>query len=134
MFGTENFDGTEKCVKAEQWIQQLEDIFEILECKEIEKRKLVVFQLSAEARNWWEQVKSTIGIVVVTRMTWGEFKEKFLERYFSDTEKESKEIEFMDLKQETMKVTDYQNKFEALTRFAPHLIDTPAQHAKKFAR
>lgn len=131
--GPEKYDGTGDADKAEQWIQHLEDIYEVLECTEIEKRRLAAFQLAGDARNWWGLVKSTMGERAVNNMNWTAFKRKFMDKYFPETERESKELEFIQLEQDTMTVTEYQKKFEALSRYAPHLIDTPIRRARKFA-
>lgn len=89
-------------------------------------------QLSREAINWWKLIKSTMGDAAET-MTWTTFQEKFLERYFLVVVKENKELEFMELKQGTMSVTEYLNKFEELARFAPHLVEKLRLCAQKFA-
>ena len=130
----DKFTGTTEPTKAEQWIQQMEDIFEVLGCTDREKRRMAVFQLTIEARNWWEMVKTTVGEGPVQQMTWTIFKDKFLEKCFPDTERERREKEFIELTQGTMSVLEYHNQFEALSRFAPRLIDTPERQTRKFVK
>ena len=43
---------------------------------------LAMFELDDEADHWWELIKNTRD---VTSMSWNEFKELFLNTYFSST-------------------------------------------------
>ncbi|MCI73744.1 cellular nucleic acid-binding protein, partial [Trifolium medium] len=53
-------------------------------------------------------------------ITWARFKTEFLTKYFPADERNRKVIEFMELKQGGMTVSEYAAKFEDLCRFAPH--------------
>ena len=72
-------------------------IFEMIECTNIEKRRLVVLQLMFSAADWWDTVKATIGEDTVRRMTWDSFKIRFLEKYFLESENTKREIAFIQL-------------------------------------
>ena len=64
----------------------------------------------------------------VTVMTWEEFKKLFNGKYFPDSVRVSKRTEFASLKQGKMTVTEYVQRFEELSRFAPaHGGDERAQ-------
>lgn len=47
-------------------------------------------------------------------LTQGNFKERFLEKYFPNSARYAKEVEFMKLKQGNMTVHEYTSKFEHL--------------------
>ena len=51
---------------------------------------------------------------------WGTFRQTFLEKYFPEDVKNRKEIEFLELKQESMTVAEYETRFENLVRYFPH--------------
>ena len=51
-------------------------------------------------------------------MTWVEFQELFMGKYFSDTSRHAKALEFLELKQGTRTVIEYVARFTELARFA----------------
>ncbi|MDF3568361.1 retrotransposon gag domain-containing protein, partial [Enterobacter hormaechei] len=110
-----SFKGVEGPTKAVEWIRSLENIYEVLLCTSEEKRRLAVYLLEDDARFWWDLTKSTMANVEL--MTWEEFKDLFYGKYFPQIEGEKREMEFLNLKQGQMSVTEYQNKFEALSSF-----------------
>ena len=65
----ENFTGLAEAWEAEQWVRQMDIIFETIECSDIEKKRLAVFQLTYSAADWWDAVKATIGEDAARRMT-----------------------------------------------------------------
>src|SRR3954463_572999 len=65
-------------------------------------------------------------------MTWDEFVSLFLERHFPDTDREAYQIEFTNLKQEEMSVSEYASRFIQLSHYAPHLVPTEAEKTRKF--
>ena len=67
-------------------------------------------------------------------MTWTEFEELFNEKYFSESIRHIKEVEFVKLTQGNMTVSQYEVKFAELSRFPSHLIDDEARMARMFLR
>ena len=57
----EKFDGMCDPSKAEQWLREIDLIFDTIECSDQEKRKMVTFQLTYAAADWWESEKATLG-------------------------------------------------------------------------
>ena len=94
-------------------------IFETIECSDIEKKRLAVFQLTYSVADWWDAVKATIGEDAARRMTWTSFKTKFLEKYFPRSKRNKRNNEFVGLVQGNMTVPEYTTQFERLSRFAP---------------
>src|SRR4051812_304409 len=78
---------------------------------------------------WWITVRSTQSVEL---MTWDEFTSLFLERHFPDTDREAYKIDFTNLKQEEMTVSEYAAKFIQLSHYAPHLVPTEKEKARKF--
>jgi len=54
-------------------------------------------------------------------VTWAIFNREFLDRYFPEDVRGKKEIEFLELKQGNMSVTEYAAKFVELAKFYPQL-------------
>lgn len=128
----ETFTGLAGASEAEQWIRQMDSIFDAIECNDLEKKRLAVFQLTYSAADWWESVKATIGEDATRRMTWTTFKTKFLEKYFPRSERNKRKKEFIKLVQGNMTVPEYTTQFERLSRFAPYMVDTPENKNEKY--
>ena len=65
-------------------------------------------------------------------MSWTQFKEEFLEKFYPTVYKDQKIEEFFKLEQGTMLVTDYEKKFSELVRHIPLFCDLEVQTIKRF--
>ncbi|KAK9951181.1 hypothetical protein M0R45_006639 [Rubus argutus] len=129
--GEKNFPGG-KPYEAEEWIYILEIHFEMMECTQVELCKVAACLLEGDARFWWDTIKRVTPPPLLEPMEWAEFKEKFLERFFPQVEKDKKEQEFIQVVQGRMTVIEYETKFTKLSCFAPHMVDTPNKKARRF--
>ena len=59
------------------------------------------------------------------RMTWAAFRERFLEKFYPEDEKNQREKEFVELIQGDKTVREYVTQFKRLSRFASHMVDAP---------
>ena len=101
---------------ADHWFMQIENVLEAMEITSDTTRvRLAAFQLEGEARVWWRWVKTSRDLEV---MTWAEFQELFMGKYFPETTRHAKAQEFLELKQGAMIVMDYVARFTELARFA----------------
>ena len=57
-------------------------------------------------------------------MTWGEFRELFMSKFFPTSAKHEKAREFLELKQGSMTVLEYVAKFTELARFGDDYVAT----------
>ena len=101
---------------ADQWIRDIEKIFRATSCSKDQKLNFVSYLLSGEAEFWWAGAQRMME-TKVEPITWGSFRERFLEKYFSDSTRFAKEAEFLRLEQGGMFVTAYAARFEYLARF-----------------
>ena len=79
--------------------------------------------------HWWSNTQGSLA----TRgapITWEEFKEVFLEKYFPHSVRIQKETEFLQLRQGEMIVAVHVAKFESLARFSRYLKDNPQRDWK----
>ena len=90
---------------------------------------LVAFQLEGEAQVWWNWAKTSRDLEA---MTWAEFQELFMGKYFSDTTRHAKAQEFLELKQGTMTVIEYMARFTELARFANDYMATDLAKVRRF--
>ncbi|XP_061993339.1 uncharacterized protein LOC133711199 [Rosa rugosa] len=118
--------------EAEEWIYNLEIHFEMMDCTQVELQRVATCLLEGDARFWWDTVKRVTLPATMELMEWAVFKEKFLEKYFPQVERDKKELEFIQLTQGKMTVIEYETKFTKLSRFAPHMVDTDDKKARRF--
>ena len=65
-------------------------------------------------------------------MTWAEFQELFMGKYFPDTARHAKTQEFLELKQGKMVVMDYVARFTELAHFADDYVATDMAKVRRF--
>ena len=115
---------------ADHWFQQIEKVLEAMEItSDATKIRLAAFQLEGESQVWWDWVKTSRDIEV---MTWTEFHELFMGKYFSATARHAKAQEFLELRQRMMTVMEYVAKFTELSRFVDDYVDTDMAKVRRF--
>ena len=81
---------------ADHWFMQVEKVLEAMEITSDTTRIiLATFQLEGEAQVWWNWVKTSRDLEA---MTWAEFHDIFMGKYFSDTARHTKAQEFLEMK------------------------------------
>ena len=65
-------------------------------------------------------------------MTWGEFRELFMGKFFPTSARHAKAREFLELKQRDMNVLEYVAKFIELARFGDDYVATNMAKVRKF--
>ncbi|XP_050915354.1 uncharacterized protein LOC127130378 [Lathyrus oleraceus] len=82
---------------AHTWVQEIEKIFRVMACTNAQKVLFGPHMLSKEAKYWWENTHQRMEYVGTT-ISWNNFKNEFLDKYFPDDVRNGKEIEFLELK------------------------------------
>ncbi|XP_057497349.1 uncharacterized protein LOC130782069 [Actinidia eriantha] len=134
------FMGATDPLVAEEWLKKLDAIFEVMEVIDEQKLTLATFMLRGEARNWWESMRrmqnaQPEGVPI----SWQQFVEIFNDQYFPRIYRMQKEQEFMSLKKVAdvyfyvaMSVVEFEEKFTALSRFAPEMVRTEEMKCRRF--
>ena len=105
---------------ADHWFMQIEKVLEAIKITSDATRiRLAVFQLEGRAQVWWKWARTSRDLEA---MTWAEFHDLFMGKYFPDTARHVKAQEFLELKQGTMTVMDYVARFTELARFADDYV------------
>ena len=78
---------------------------------------------------WWDNVKTSRDLEA---MTWAEFHELFMGKYFLVIARHVKDQEFLELKQGTMTVMKYMAKFIELARFDDDYVAMNMAKVRKF--
>ena len=104
------FTGGGDPMVADHWFMQIENVLEAMEITSDATRiRLAVFQLEGEAHQiWWKWARTSRDLEA---MTWAEFQELFMGKYFPEI---AKAQEFLELKQGAMTVMDYVTRFTEL--------------------
>ena len=115
---------------ADHWFMQIENVLETMEItSDMTRIRLAAFQLKGEARVWWRWVRTSRDLEV---MTWAEFQELFMGKYFPETTRHAKAQEFLELKQGAMTVMDYMARFTELARFADDYMAIDLAKVRRF--
>ena len=115
---------------ADHWFRQVERILKAMEItSEASRIMLATFQLEGESQMWWDWVKASRDPKM---MTWGEFRELFMSKFFPASTRHAKAREFLELKQGSMTVHKYVAKFTELARFGDDYVAIDMTKVRKF--
>ncbi|XP_060210647.1 uncharacterized protein LOC132637597 [Lycium barbarum] len=114
--GRVKFEGTVDPTDAEQWLERMEKVFEQLECSDAAKFKYAVSLLQKDAYDWWVSVPNAKEKPHV--LTWNDFVKEFHMKYVPPAYHDAKKKEFLNLKQGSMSIAEYQQKFLRFSRYA----------------
>jgi hypothetical protein len=78
--------------------------------------------LEGAAADWWDAY--TVPHAAADTITWQEFQEGFRTHHIPTGIIKLKQKEFLALKQGSMSVSEYRDKFTQLSRYAPDEVDT----------
>ena len=124
------FTGGGDPMVADHWFMQIEKMLEAMEITSDTTRiRLATFQLEGEAQVWWKWARTSRDLKA---MTWAEFQELFMDKYFPDTARHAKAQEFLELKQGAMTVMEYVARFTELARFADDYVAMDMAKVRRF--
>ena len=115
---------------VDHWFMQIENVLEAMEITSDTTRiRLTAFQLEGKAQVGWKWARTSRDLEA---MTWAEFQELFMGKYFSDTVRHAKAQKFLELKQGATTVMDYVARFTELARFADDYVATNLAKVRRF--
>ena len=112
--GATKFYGTKNVMKADEWLEHIEDVFGIIVCTH-RQRVLLAFSMLWEVATIWET-----------------FKKQSQRKFIPEHVQQQKEEEFLNLKQGQMTVSAYVHIFFRLFKYATDLVVTEAKKVKRF--
>ncbi|XP_058202911.1 uncharacterized protein LOC131317372 [Rhododendron vialii] len=119
------FDGTSSDpLVADHWLAQIRKLFNALKITEDDLR---------DARRA-ARTAAQVNEPDVENLTWAEFETLFEEQYFPETSREQLRDQFEKLEQGSMSVSEYAQKFQSLSRFAPELVATEERRCRRFEK
>ena len=112
---------------ADHWFMQVEKILEAMEItSDTTKIRLAAFQLEGEAQVWWNWAKPSRDLEAIT---WAEFHELFMGKYFPATARHVKAQVFLEMKQTAI---EYVARFTELARFVDNYVATDLTKFRRF--
>ena len=112
-------------LEADDWLKAIEKKLLIAQCSDKEKVLFAAHQLFGPSADWWDAYCSAHPNVEA--ITWNEFKTSFRTHFIPTGLMMLKRKEFTELKQGSMTVTEYLNRFTQLSRYAPEDVSTDAR-------
>ncbi|CAA0835321.1 Unknown protein, partial [Striga hermonthica] len=125
------FHGTEGPEAMAEWIRQLEQNFDLLQCSDEQKVICGSYMLKGSAALWWSGYWR-LRQAELNVLTWDRMKEVIMEKYYPQGYRMRMERAFWDLTQGTDTVEEYEREFTRMSAFAPHMVDTDLKKAHKF--
>ena len=111
--------GGKPFVGARDWLNETEELMEILEVEEGKKVKLAAWLMEGEASFWWEVTNGERPVD-----SWMDFRQRFEAKFLSKAEENMHVERFLNLKQGNLSVKEYVNKFNQLERFNMDSVNT----------
>ena len=109
------FNGKTSPDGADLWMRDMERIYDAKRCPAENRLAYTEYLLASEAVHWWSSMKMMLEDSREP-ITWELFKKKFYTEYFPDSVRYAKEVEFLQLMQGDMSVSEYAEKFKHLGR------------------
>jgi hypothetical protein len=102
---------------ADDWLKSVEKMLNIAQCSNREKVLYASGRLTGPTADWWDSY--TAAHDAANTITWVEFTTQFRNYHIPAGLMKIKKKEFLSLKQGTMSVSEYRDKFIQLSRYAP---------------
>ncbi|XP_017420298.1 uncharacterized protein LOC108330321 [Vigna angularis] len=94
----------------------MERIFHAKRCSDENRLAFSEYLLTGEVSHWWSRMRMLLE-GSSTPISWEVFKQKFYTEYFPNNVRFAKEVEFLQLVQGNMSVSEYADRFKHLLRF-----------------
>lgn len=122
------FAGESSFEDVQYWLAETEKTFKTLGVDPEQRVTLVTYMLVGEADRWWELKQTTLPVPV----TWEQFLAAFYAEYLPEHIRHLKEMEFVQLVQGNMTVSEYAHKFLELDQYSPETLMDEGRKARRF--
>jgi hypothetical protein len=115
---------------ADDWLKSMEKMLNIAQCTGREKVLYAFGCLIGPAADWWDSY--TAAHDAADTITWAEFRTQFRNYHIPARLMKIKKKEFLSLKQGSMSVSEYLDKFIQLSRYAPYEVAEDERKQEQF--
>ena len=119
--------------EADDWLRAVERELNIAQCNDQEKVLYASGQLQGTAQDWWESFQY-VRPNDAPEITWQEFRENFRCYHILEGLVELKQEEFFNMKQGSLLVCEYHDKFTQLSRYAIGDVVNDAKKQRRFLK
>jgi hypothetical protein len=102
---------------ADDWLKSMDKMLIIAQCSDREKVLYASGRPTGPAADWWDSY--TAAHDAADAITWAEFATQFRNYHIPARLMKIKKKEFLSLKQGSMSVSEYRDRFIQLSRYAP---------------
>ncbi|XP_026443134.1 uncharacterized protein LOC113343013 [Papaver somniferum] len=128
VIGDRVFNIKEEPIEAERWLISMREEFNAHLLVEEDRVRFAVYMFHGNADDWLNSEKRMRNVMDIS---WAQFENLFLDKYFPPISRSLKCVEFAVLKQGDMTVTRLDKKFYDLERYGKHLVETEKARARK---
>jgi len=82
--------------EADRWLRECEKIFWVIECTKAKKLTFATFPLVTDVEYWWMGMQQQMQ-TWEKEVIWTNFRKRFPEKYFPDSAKHERGVEFLTL-------------------------------------
>jgi hypothetical protein len=111
------FANSSNPLHADDWLKSVEKMLIITQCSDREKVLYALGRLTGLAADWWDSY--TTAHDAADTITWAEFATQFRNYHIPVGLMKIKKKEFLSLKQGSLSVSEYRDRFIQLSRYAP---------------
>jgi hypothetical protein len=115
---------------TDDWLKMITKKLEIVQCTDKEMVLYAASRLVGQAGDWWDAY--TTACPNRHNITWQEFQDNFCTYHIPSGVIKLKQKEFLALRQGSMLVTEYLDKFTHLSRYAPDEVNTDLKWQERF--
>ena len=123
------FQGGLDPVLALDWLSEIERVFKVITCTEEDKVLFASHMMKGPAARWWTSAETRMMTLGIPK-DWEHFKAAFLDHYFPNSLRAQKELEFQQLRQGSMSITTYAEKFEDMAAYSRQAAYAPDKNGK----
>ena len=117
-----SFDGGKvDPIAVENWLEAIETAFHFMNCPPKYEVHCGTYMLKGEAHFWWKGAQKNI-TPQGDFITWCQFKDAYLHKYYPITTRVKMQATFLALKQGDRLVEEYDLEFNRLARFSPAML------------
>jgi hypothetical protein len=111
------FASSPDTLQADDWLKSVEKMLIIVQCSDREKVLYASGRLTSPAADWWDSYVAAHD--AADTITWAEFATQFRNYHIPAGLMKIKKKEFLSLKQGSMSVSEYSDRFIQISRYAP---------------
>ncbi|XP_071695082.1 uncharacterized protein [Rutidosis leptorrhynchoides] len=123
-----SFKGSEEAVELTRWFKNLESIFRICNCADVNRVKYATHMLSGLALTMWNGYAQTVGLDAANTIPWPVLKRMMTDKFCPPNQIQKLEVEFWELKVKRTDIEAYTNRFIELVTLCPDMV--PTEHKK----